>query len=110
MFLLYVEDSCEDGTKVADLRRRHKYAKPLLVEHHQNGLGNTQYMALCCRISEHAKKEVRLQSFVYTYVNSTSQWMHNRPNVAHSPSELRTLVVGDIVVWLRKVQRSNQSS
>jgi len=75
MFLLYVEDSCEDGSKVADLRRRHKYAKPLLVEHHRNGLGNTQYMALCYRISQHAKKEVRLQSFVYTYANSMSRWM-----------------------------------
>jgi len=79
VFLLYVEDGCEDGSKVADLHRRHMYAKPLLVEHHQNGLGNTQYMALCYRTSQHAKEEVRLQNFVYTYVNSTSRWMHNWP-------------------------------
>jgi len=88
MFLLYVEDSCEDGGKVADLRRRHKYANPLLVEHHQNGLGNTQYMALCYRISQHAKEKVRLQSLVYTHANSVNRWMHNRPDVTHSTSEL----------------------
>ena len=75
MFLLYVEDSCEDGSKVADLRRRHIYAKPLLVEHHQNGLGNTQYMALCYRKTQHTEKEVRLQSFVCTHANSISRWM-----------------------------------
>lgn len=34
MSLLCVERGYEDGIKVADLARRHMYAKPLLVEHH----------------------------------------------------------------------------
>jgi hypothetical protein len=47
MPFMYVEDGCEDGSKVADLHRRHTRAKPMLVEHHKSGLRNAQKMAAC---------------------------------------------------------------